>query len=90
VEVLKMPKRKATFNIEAMLLEEAKEIAKQNYKSLNNFIEQAIKKAIYSEQMRIYDEEMKEAADDPLFLQDIEEVTCDFAKLDSESLRYIK
>lgn len=85
-----MPKRKATFNIEAMLLEEAKEIAKQNYKSLNNFIEQAIKKAIYSEQMRIYDEEMKEAAKDPLFLQDIEEVTRDFARLDSESLRYIK
>ncbi|MEQ8167790.1 MAG: hypothetical protein ABRQ38_02755 [Candidatus Eremiobacterota bacterium] len=85
-----MPKRKATFNIESILLEEAKEIAKQNYKSLNSFIEQAIKKAIYSEQMRMYDEEMREASGDPLFLQDIEEVNRDFAKLDSESLRYIK
>ena len=77
-----MSKRKATFSIEAILLEEAREIAKQNYKSLNNFIEQAIKKAIYAEQMRMYEEEMKEAAQDPLFLQDLEEVNRDFVKID--------
>ncbi|OQA18320.1 MAG: hypothetical protein BWY64_01555 [bacterium ADurb.Bin363] len=68
-----MAKKRATFNIDEVLLEQAKGIAKENYKSLNKFIEQAIKKAIYIEQQRIYEQEMKEAAKDELYLQDINE-----------------
>ncbi|HPZ09946.1 MAG TPA: hypothetical protein PL110_17775 [Candidatus Eremiobacteraeota bacterium] len=85
-----MAKKRATFNIDEVLLEQAKGIAKENYKSLNKFIEQAIKKAIYIEQQRIYEQEMKEAAKDELYLQDIKEIANDFARLDVESLECIE
>jgi len=81
-----MAKKKATFSIEAILLEQAREIAKENYKSLNNFIEYAIRKAIYLEEQLMYEKEMREASADKMFMKDIEEISRDFAKLDSESL----
>jgi hypothetical protein len=70
--------RKATFNIENILLEEVK------------FLLNMIKRTIFIEQQIMYEKEMEEASHDPLYLQDIKKITEDFAKLDIESAEFIQ
>jgi len=79
-----MPK-KATFLINEVVLEEAKAIVeRKRFKSLNSFVEKAIKDEIE----RIRREEIKkailEASQDPKFLSDLRDVENDFEFADFE------
>lgn len=79
-----MPK-KATFLINEVVLEEAKAIVeRKRFKSLNSFVEKAIKNEIE----RIRREEIKkailEASQDPKFLSDLRDVEYDFEFADFE------
>lgn len=52
-----------------------------------------VRESLRREMKRLRDEEiaanMREAANDPLFMQDLEECMRDFAEIDSESLQHI-
>jgi len=77
--------KKATFVISEAVLEEAKAIVKaKRFKSLNRFIEKAIKDEIG----RIRREEIKkaiiEASQDPIFLSDLRDIEYDFEFVDFE------
>lgn len=81
-------KKKTTFVLDTFLLKEAKGIINQKgYKSLNNFVEEAIKRAILEEKTKQRLKEIEEAATDSLFLKDIEETMSAFSLLDIESLK---
>jgi Arc/MetJ-type ribon-helix-helix transcriptional regulator len=79
--------RKATFVINDDLLLQAKEIVEAGkFKSLNAFIETAVKDEldrIKKEQIR---HEIIEASQDPLFLADIQEIEKDFESADFEEV----
>lgn len=77
--------KKATFVIDEAVLSEAKAIvATKRFKSLNNFIEGAIRYEIE----RIKKEEIKkailEASQDPIFLSDLRDIAYDFELADFE------
>ena len=77
--------KKATFAIDQAILEEAKAIVEtKRFKSLNSFVEKAIKDVIE----RIRREEIKkailEASQDPIFLSDLSDVEHDFEFADFE------
>ena len=77
--------KKATFVIDQAVLDEAKAIVEtKRFKSLNSFVEKAIKDEIE----RIRKDEIKnaiiEASQDPLFLSDLRNVDYDFEFVDFE------
>jgi len=77
--------KKATFAIDQAILEEAKAIVEtKRFKSLNSFIEKAMKNEIE----RVRREEIKkailEASQDPIFLSDLRDVEHDFEFADFE------
>lgn len=77
--------KKATFVLDEQMMTEAKKIVEKGlYKSMNAFVEYAIKdelEKIKKEQIR---EAIIEASKDPLFLSDIEEIEKDFEHADFE------
>ena len=81
--------KKATFAIDQAILEEAKAIVEtKRFKSLNSFVEKAIKDVIE----RIRREEIKkailEASQDPMFLSELRDVEYDFEFTDFEYHNY--
>ena len=81
------PKRKATFALHEAVLEDAKAIVqKENYKSLNAFVEMAIVELIQRHRKAEMKRELVAASRDPLFLADIAEIQQDFQDADWESL----
>lgn len=77
--------KKATFVIDQAVLNEAKAIVEtKRFKSLNSFVEKAIKDRIE----RIRKEEIKkaihEASQDPIFLSDLRDVEYEFEFADFE------
>ena len=77
--------KKATFVINEVVLEEAKAIVEtKRFKSLNSFVEKAIKDRIE----RIRKDEIKkaihEASQDPIFLSDLRDVEYEFEFADFE------
>lgn len=77
--------KKATFAIDQAILEEAKAIVEtKRFKSLNSFVEKAMKNEIE----RVRREEIKkailEASQDPIFLSDLSDVEHDFEFADFE------
>lgn len=77
--------KKATFVLDERLMAEAKEIVgKGFFKSMNVFVETAVKneiEKIKKEQIRTA---IRAAAQDPLFLADIKEIEKDFEYADFE------
>jgi metal-responsive CopG/Arc/MetJ family transcriptional regulator len=81
-------KKKATFILGLALLNEARAMAEEHgYRSLNSFVEEALRRAVADEKKKKRKEELLEASRDPLFLQDIEETMSAFASADSETAR---
>ncbi len=77
--------KKATFILDEKIMEESKEyVAKKRFKSMNAFVEKAIKDEI----AKIKKEEIRaallEASQDPLFLADLKEIEEDFTHADFE------
>lgn len=76
---------KATFVLDDMVLQEARECVKENrFKSLSSFVERAIRdELLHLKQERIR-AELKKSASDPLFMADMMEIQKDFAHADFE------
>jgi len=84
---MKRPKmgKKATFVIDQAVLEEAKSIVEtKRFKSLNRFVEEAIKGEIERIRKGEIEKAIHEASQDPIFLSDIREVEHDFEFADFE------
>ncbi|MEW6587121.1 MAG: hypothetical protein AB1442_16115 [Nitrospirota bacterium] len=80
--------KKATFVLDEQIMAQAREIVEKGlFKSMNAFVENAIKEELN----RIKKERIKaaiiEAGSDPLFLSDISEIEEDFRSADFEEIR---
>jgi len=77
--------KKATFVIDQAILEEAKAIVEtKRFKSLNKFVEKAIKDEIERIRKGEVKKAIYEASQDPVFLSDIRDVEYDFEFADFE------
>lgn len=77
--------KKATFVIDQAILDEAKSIVEtKRFKSLNRFVEEAIKGEIERIRKEETEKAIHEASHDPIFLSDIREVEYDFEFADFE------
>lgn len=78
--------KKATFVLNEQIMAEAKEIIERGlFKSMNAFVETAIKDEIGRIKKERIREAIIEASNDPLFLSDIEEVERDFEYADFDT-----
>lgn len=78
--------KKATFVLNEQIMAEAKEIIERGlFKSMNAFVETAIKDEIERIKKERIREAIIEASSDPLFLSDIEEVERDFEYADFDT-----
>ncbi len=78
--------KKATFVLDEQMMAEAKEIIERGlFKSMNAFVETAIKDEIERIKKERIREAIIEASNDPLFLSDIEEVERDFEYADFDT-----
>ena len=78
-------KKKMTFILDEGIIEQAKEIVeKGTVKSMNAFVETAIKDEIERIKKERIKAAIKDAAKDPLFLADIREIEKDFEYVDFE------
>lgn len=77
--------KKATFVIDEGVLEEAKNIVViQRLKSLNSFVENAVKEKVDRIRKEEIEKLILEAGKDPIFLSDIKDVEYDFEFTDFE------
>lgn len=77
--------KKATFVLDEQIMAEAKEIVgKGLFKSVNAFVESAIKDEIEKIKKERIKEAIIEASKDPMFLSDIKEIEEDFKYADFE------
>ncbi len=78
-------KKKTTFILDERIIGQAKEIVEEGtFKSMNAFVETAIKdelERIKKERIKVA---IKDAAKDPLFLADIRDIEKDFEHVDFE------
>ena len=78
--------KKATFVLNEQAMAEAKEIIERGFfKSMNAFVETAIKDELEKIKKEEIREAIIEASNDPLFLSDIEEVERDFEYADFDT-----
>lgn len=78
-------KKKTTFILDERIIEQAKEIIEKGaFKSMNAFVETAIKDELVSINKERIKDAIKDAANDPLFLADIREIEKDFEHIDFE------
>jgi len=76
---------KATFIIDEAVLEEAKTVVEtKRFKSLNSFVEKAIKDKIGIIRREEIKKALVEASQDPMFLSDLRDVEYDFQFADFE------
>ena len=77
--------KKATFVIDEAVLEEAKTVVEtKRFKSLNSFVEKAIKDKIGIIRRGEIKKALVEASQDPMFLSDLRDVEYDFQFADFE------
>lgn len=78
-------KKKTTFVLDEGIIGQAREIVeKGTFKSMNAFVETAIKDELVSINKERIKAAIKDAAKDPLFLADIREIEKDFEHVDFE------
>ena len=78
--------KKATFVLNEQIMAEAKEIIERGlFKSMNAFVETAIKDEIERIKKERIREAIIEASNDPLFLSDIDEVEREFEYADFDA-----
>lgn len=77
--------KKATFVLDEQIMSEAKEIIEKGlFKSMNAFVESAIKDEIEKIKKKQIREAIIEASKDPMFLSDLKEIEEDFKYADFE------
>lgn len=77
--------KKATFVIDEAVLEDAKTVVEtKRFKSLNSFVEKAIKVKIRIIRREEIKKALVEASQDPMFLSDLRDVEYDFQFADFE------
>jgi len=78
-------KKKTTFALDEGIIEQAKEIVGNGtFKSMNAFVETAIKDELVSINKERIKSAIEDAAEDSLFLADIREIEKDFEQVDFE------
>ncbi len=78
-------KKNYTFSLPIEQMEKLKNyLNEEEMPSLNYAVREAIEAYINNHEKQKLKEEMKKAAEDPLFLGDIEEIMADFSHSDSE------
>jgi len=84
-------RKKVTFSLPVVLLEEAQAIVREGAApSQSALVVDALAKAIRDWRMAQLREEFRQAAADPDFLRDVDEVMADFAAADGETARMIR
>ncbi len=80
--------KKATYVLDESILDQVKEVVgKGLYRSMNAFVEAAIKDELEKIKQEELQEAIQEAGQDPLFLADIKDVENDFQYTDLEEIR---
>ncbi len=80
--------KKATFVLDNQLFAQAKELVEKGlFKSMNAFVESAVKDEIEKIRRERIKEAIVQASKDPLFLSDIEEIERDFEFVDFDEER---
>jgi Arc/MetJ-type ribon-helix-helix transcriptional regulator len=80
--------KKTTYVLDESTLDQVKEVVgKGLYKSMNAFVETAIKDELEKIKQEELQEAIQEAGRDPLFLADIKDVENDFQYADFEEIR---
>lgn len=80
--------KKTTFILDDQLLAQAKELVEMGlFKSMNAFVESAVKDEIEKIQKERIKEAIVQASKDPLFLSDIKEIERDFEYADFDEER---
>jgi len=83
--------KKATFNLHTDVLAALDEVMSQGkVKSKNTFVERALLKELNEMRRQERQKLWEEAAQDPLFLKDIEEIEIAFRSADAETAREIR
>jgi hypothetical protein len=83
--------KKATFNLHTDILKNLDEVMKTGIASSKNaLVEQALIKELKELQRLARTEKWKEAARDPLFLKDIDQIECEFKSADSDTAGRIR
>ena len=76
---------KATFILDEKIMEQTREyVSKKRVKSLNAFVEKALKEEIAKMKKEEIEAALLEASRDPMFLADLKEIEKDFAHADFE------
>ena len=76
---------KATFVLDDMVLQEARECVRENrFKSLSAFVERSIRNELNALKQEKIRSSIKKAASDPLFMADMMEIQNDFSHTDFE------
>lgn len=82
--------KKATFTLPESLLEKLRAyVENQTIPSANNAVREALEKYVANLEKEAFAKEMAEAANDPDFIRDIEELDRDFQYADAETARVI-
>ena len=83
--------RKFTFYLPVSLIDEIKGVIKEGIApSQNAFVQKALMREIRRAKDKLLREEFREAADDPLFLQDLKDTEQAFESADAETARMIQ
>jgi Arc/MetJ-type ribon-helix-helix transcriptional regulator len=84
------PVVKVTYSLPADIVSAVRSVVREGAApSYSAFVEGALREAVHAARERLLAAEFDEAAADPLFLADIEEVERDFAAADADAARLL-
>ena len=84
------PSIKVTYSLPRDLINDVRMVVREGAApSYSAFVEEALRKAVRREREKLIAEEFEQAAKDPQFIGDIDEVDKDFAHADAESTKLI-
>jgi len=84
------PSVKVTYSLPGDLVDDVRSVVREGAApSYSAFVEDALKEAVRREREKQLAQEFREAAEDPLFMKDLEDTQKDFEHVDAETARLI-
>jgi Arc/MetJ-type ribon-helix-helix transcriptional regulator len=81
---------KVTYSLPGDLVDDVRTVVREGAApSYSAFVEDALKEAVRREQEKLLAQEFREAAEDPLFMKDLEDSQEDFEHVDAETAKLI-
>lgn len=82
-------RKNRSFYLPVNMIEEIKEVVKEDsdIDSMNHAVETAISDFLKKQRQKILENKIKEAAKDPMFMEDLKKTMDDFKYVDSQSAR---